>query len=51
MGAHALTRATYFDISDDHFTWRGERSDDGETWEEFLVIEAYRSAPGTTSTR
>ena len=39
---HALTRATYTNISENHFTWRGERSNDGKTWEEFLVIEAYR---------
>ena len=43
VGAHALTRATYFNISESHFTWRGERSNDGKAWDEFLVIEAYRS--------
>jgi hypothetical protein len=43
VGAHALTRATYLDISPSHFTWRGERSNDGKAWDEFLVIEAYRS--------
>jgi hypothetical protein len=43
MGEHALTRATYSNISADHFTWRGERSNDGKTWEQFLVIELYRS--------
>ncbi len=42
-GSHALTRATYANISENHFTWRGERSDDGKAWEEFIVIEAYRS--------
>jgi hypothetical protein len=42
VGAHAFTRSTYFDISDNHFTWRGERSDDGKAWEEFLVIQAHR---------
>jgi hypothetical protein len=36
---HVLTRATYTDFSEDHFTWRGERSSDGKTWEEFLIIE------------
>jgi hypothetical protein len=41
-GAHPLTRATYLDMSPDGFTWRGERSDDGTVWEEFLVIEARR---------
>ncbi len=29
MAAHAYTRATYTNISRTHFTWRGERSDDG----------------------
>lgn len=43
MGAHALTRATYLDISPNRFTWRGERSNDGTVWEEFLVIEALPS--------
>lgn len=43
VATHTLTRATYSDISDNHFTWRGERSSDGKSWEEFLVIEAYRS--------
>ena len=39
----AFTRATYINNSSDHFTWRGERSSDGKTWEEFLIIEVYRS--------
>jgi len=43
VARHALMRATYTNISPDHFTWRGEKSDDGKTWEEFLVIELYRS--------
>jgi len=42
VGPHKLTRATYTNISENHFTWRGERSDDGKEWEEFLVIEVYR---------
>lgn len=42
MPSHAFTHATYANISADHFTWRGERSNDGKTWEEFLVIEGYR---------
>jgi hypothetical protein len=42
MAAHALTRATYTNISDKHFTWRGEEADDGKTWSEFIVVEAYR---------
>jgi hypothetical protein len=43
VAPHAFTRATYTNISASHFTWRGERSNDGKEWEEFLVIEAYRS--------
>jgi hypothetical protein len=42
VARHAFTRATYTHISANHFMWRGERSDDGKTWEEFLLIEAYR---------
>jgi hypothetical protein len=37
MAAHAYTRATYTNISEKHFTWRGEKSDDGKTWSEFMV--------------
>ena len=43
VAAQAYTRATYTDISETHFTWRGEKSDDGKAWSEFMVIEAYRS--------
>lgn len=42
VAPHAFTRATYTNISENHFTWRGERSNDGKAWEEFLVIEVYR---------
>jgi hypothetical protein len=42
VARHAFTRATYTNASTDHFTWRGDRSNDGKTWEEFLIIEAYR---------
>jgi hypothetical protein len=43
VAAHGYTRATYTDVSEDRFTWRGEKSDDRTTWSEFMVIEAYRS--------
>jgi hypothetical protein len=43
VAAHAYTRATYTNISRTHFTWRGEKSEDGKTWGEFMVVEAYRS--------
>lgn len=42
MAAHAYTRATYTDISETHFTWRGEKSEDGKSWSEFMIVEAYR---------
>ena len=42
LAPHAFTRATYTNSSADRFTWRGERSNDRKTWEEFMVIEAYR---------
>jgi hypothetical protein len=41
--AHVFTRATYTNFSGNHFTWRGERSNDRRKWEEFLVIELERS--------
>jgi hypothetical protein len=43
VASHVFTPSTYTDISDNRFTWRGETSDDGKAWEEFMVIEAYRS--------
>jgi hypothetical protein len=46
LAAHMYTRATYTNISGDHFTWRGEQSDDGKAWSEFMVIEARRSTAG-----
>ena len=42
MAAHAYTRATYTNISRAHFTWRGEKSDDGKSWTDFMVVEADR---------
>ena len=42
LSRNAVTRGTYTNISENHFTWRGDRSDDGKGWEEFLVIEAFR---------
>ena len=43
VASHVFTRATYANISENHFTWLGERSDDGKAWEKFIVIEAHRS--------
>jgi hypothetical protein len=43
VAAGALTRATYMNISGNHFTWRGERSDDSKAWAEFMRIECYRT--------
>ncbi len=42
LAAHPLTRATYFDISGQLFRWRGERSQDGAAWEEFMRIDCRR---------
>ncbi|HEY0702038.1 MAG TPA: hypothetical protein VGD60_04655 [Candidatus Acidoferrales bacterium] len=42
MAAHALTRITFTNDSAEQFTWRGEKSNDGKTWEEFLTIELHR---------
>ena len=39
----ALTRVTFSNISESHFTWSSETSvDQGKTWTEFMVIEAHR---------
>jgi hypothetical protein len=43
VAQHKFTCATYANISADHFTWRGERSDDRKTWDQFLIVELYRS--------
>ncbi len=38
-----LLRCTFSDISENHFTWLGEfSSDGGGTWEDVMVIQAYR---------
>ena len=42
MMAHAQTRATYTNISERHFTWKGESSEDGKQWTEFMVVECER---------
>jgi hypothetical protein len=36
------TRATYTSVSPTFFTWRGDKSDDGATWKEFMVVECRR---------
>jgi hypothetical protein len=42
VAGHAYTRATYMARSETHFTWRGEKSDDGKSWSEFMIVEAHR---------
>ena len=42
VAAQAYTRATYTNISSTHFTWQGEKSDDGKTWTDFMVVECHR---------
>ena len=39
----AYTRATYTKVSETHFTWRGDKSPDGNAWSEFMVVECHRS--------
>jgi hypothetical protein len=39
-----FTRATYTNISEAHFTWLGDKSDDGKSWIEFMVIDCHRSS-------
>jgi hypothetical protein len=39
----AFMRATYTNISETHFTWRGENSEDGKSWIEFMVVELDRT--------
>ena len=43
VAAQAYTRATYTNISPEHFTWIGERSDDGKSWTDFMVVECRRT--------
>lgn len=41
---NAISRVTFSNISESHFTWSSEvSSDQGKTWDEFMVIEANRS--------
>ena len=43
VAAWAYTRATYTIISVDHFTWLGEKSDDGKSWTNFMTVTCQRS--------
>lgn len=43
VAGHALTRSTFSDISEVHFKWQADMSDDGEVWEEFMSAEAWRT--------
>ncbi len=42
VAAQAYTRATYTNISSEHFTWLGEKSNDGKSWTDFMVVECHR---------
>jgi hypothetical protein len=42
VAEHAYTRARYTICSDDRFIWRGDMSDDGDIWSEFMLVEAMR---------
>ena len=39
---HAYTRATYTSTTGTHFTWMGEKSTDGNIWNEFMVVNCHR---------
>ena len=44
----ALCRVTFSNISASHFTWSEEKSlDQGKTWTQFVVVEAYRANEGS----
>ena len=43
VAAQAYTRATYTKISPDYFTWLGEKSDDGRSWTDFMVVACQRA--------
>ena len=40
---HPYTRATYTTHTPSHFTWKGDRSADAETWTDFMLVECYRN--------
>jgi hypothetical protein len=40
----SITRATYTSAPPDIFYWRGEKSEDQLTWQEFMVVECQRVA-------
>lgn len=42
IAGHTLTRSTFTDISEVHFRWRADMSEDGKVWEEFMAAEASR---------
>jgi hypothetical protein len=39
---HGFTRATYTIVSDRHFIWLGDKSEDRRFWSEFMRVDAYR---------
>jgi hypothetical protein len=39
---HVYTRVTYTNVSEAQFTWKGEKSPDGNNWSEFMFIECHR---------
>ena len=39
---HVYTRATYTSTSRTRFTWRGQKSSDGNTWTDFMVVDCHR---------
>jgi hypothetical protein len=44
LAPDAITRVTFSNITDSHFTWSAERSkDQAKTWAQFMVIESHRT--------
>jgi hypothetical protein len=41
--AHVYTRVTYTRVSDSNFTWKGEKSADGNSWSEFMLVDCHRA--------
>lgn len=39
----SYTRATYTSVSPALFTWSGEKSDDRESWSQFMLVECHRT--------
>jgi hypothetical protein len=43
---HAYSKVTYTRISETHFTWKGEKSADGNNWSEFMLVDCHKVGVG-----